>query len=187
MTDCSQEEQTKKNGDLKKVKREIKQRFFQVCRTCANRFWGECSDWLGKRGRSWPWGWIESSVFSSLKLKTFTFQDLFISGDVDEVLSRRALHQLKWCQVKEDVITGDSFKNPVQTIGSTWAIRCPMDASWEPWTSQITYWSPVLIVIIASGALWMPLGNLERALRTEFPVYGRPHSFSLPTIYKVLR
>ena len=34
------------------------------------------------------------------------FQDLFISGDVDEVLSRGALHQLKWCQVREDVITG---------------------------------------------------------------------------------
>ena len=35
------------------------------------------------------------------------FQDLFISGDVDEILSRQALHQLKWCEVKEDVITGD--------------------------------------------------------------------------------
>ena len=34
------------------------------------------------------------------------FQDLFISGDVDEVMSRGALHQLKWCQVREDVITG---------------------------------------------------------------------------------
>ena len=34
------------------------------------------------------------------------FQDLLISGNVDEVLSRRALHQLKWCEVKEDVITG---------------------------------------------------------------------------------
>ena len=36
------------------------------------------------------------------------------------------------------------------------------------------------------GALWMPLGSLERALRTDFPVHGRPHTFSLPTIYKVL-
>ena len=32
----------------------------------------------------------------------------------------------------------------------------------------------------------MPLGNLDRALRTDFPVHGRPHTFSLPTIYKVL-
>ena len=32
----------------------------------------------------------------------------------------------------------------------------------------------------------MPLGSLERALRTDFPVHGRPHTFSLPTIYKVL-
>ena len=41
-----------------------------------------------------------------LKILLFFFQDLFISGDVDEVLSRGALHQLKWCQVREDVITG---------------------------------------------------------------------------------
>jgi len=66
-------------------------------------------------------------------------EDLFISGDVDEILSRQALHQLKWCEVKQDVIT---------------------------------------------GALWMPLGNLGRALRTDFPVHARPHTFSLPTIYK---
>ena len=49
----------------------------------------------------------------------------------------------------------------------------------------------VLIIFLKSlfekGALWMPLGKLERALRTDFPVYGRPHTFSLPTIYKVLR
>ena len=32
----------------------------------------------------------------------------------------------------------------------------------------------------------MPLGKLDRALRTDFPVHGRPHTFSLPTIYKVL-
>ena len=37
----------------------------------------------------------------------------------------------------------------------------------------------------ATGALWMPLGNLDRALRTDFPVHQRPHTFSLPTIYKV--
>ena len=43
--------------------------------------------------------------------RNLLLQDLFISGDVDEVMSRKALHQLKWCQVKEDVITGDSLSN----------------------------------------------------------------------------
>ena len=46
---------------------------------------------------------------SSFTMKS-TIQDLFISGDVDEVLSRGALHQLKWCQVRDDVITGDHFE-----------------------------------------------------------------------------
>ena len=32
----------------------------------------------------------------------------------------------------------------------------------------------------------MPLGKLDRSLRTDFPVHARPHTFSLPTIYKVL-
>ena len=62
--------------------------------------------------------WVESApVAESLRsfLKESTFQDLFISGDVDEVLSRGTLHQLKWCQVREDVITGGPFQNTVQT------------------------------------------------------------------------
>ena len=42
-------------------------------------------------------------VRSDLRISS---QDLFISGDVDEVLSRGALHQLKWCQLKGDLITG---------------------------------------------------------------------------------
>ena len=55
---------------------------------------------------------LEPEVFSSFKSdKNLLLQDLFISGDVDEVMSRKALHQLKWCQVKEDVITGDSLSN----------------------------------------------------------------------------
>ena len=74
-----------------------------------------------KEGNLGPEAGLNHLFFSSLKLETFTFQDLFISGDVDEVLSRGALHQLKWCQVKEEVITGDSFQNPVQTSVSTCA------------------------------------------------------------------
>ena len=65
--------------------------------------------------------------------------DLFISADVDEVMIRAALHNLKWCQTSGPLIT---------------------------------------------GALWMPLGNFNRALRSDFPVVGAPHSYGLPTIYK---
>jgi hypothetical protein len=65
--------------------------------------------------------------------------DLFISADVDEVMSRAALLKLKWCQTAGPLIT---------------------------------------------GALWMPLGNFNRALKSDFPVVGKPHTYGLPTIYK---
>jgi hypothetical protein len=65
--------------------------------------------------------------------------DLFISANVDEVLSRSALQLLRWC-------------DPA---------------------------GPLL-----SGALWMPLGDLGRAHRSDFPVQGRPHTYGLPTVYR---
>ena len=75
-------------------------------------------------------------------------------------------------------------------------------------TLQLLRWcNPVDSII--SGALWMPLGDLNRsclcladidyqklmitilfasrALKTDFPVHGRPHTFGLPTIYRWLR
>jgi hypothetical protein len=64
--------------------------------------------------------------------------DILISGNVDEVLSRTALHKLKYCALV----------------------------------------SPIL-----SGAIVMPMGDLKRAMRTEFPVMGRPHSFAQPSLY----
>ena len=64
--------------------------------------------------------------------------DIFISGDVDEVLSRDAIHKLKWCQVSGPVLT---------------------------------------------GALWMPYGNFDRAMKSDFSVQNRPHTYGLPTIY----
>ena len=64
--------------------------------------------------------------------------DIFISADVDEVLSRQALFQLKWCETSGSLLT---------------------------------------------GALWMPSGNFNRALKTDYPVSGRPHTFGLPSIY----
>ena len=67
--------------------------------------------------------------------KNLLLQDLFISGDVDEVMSRKALHQLKWCQVKEDVITGDSLSNVTPFNQKTFERR-PVDAPWEPWPSS---------------------------------------------------
>lgn len=67
--------------------------------------------------------------------------DLFISGNVDEVLSREALQQLSWCESPHKVIT---------------------------------------------GALWMPMGRLDQALRPGalFSLEGRPHAWANPTIYR---
>ena len=31
---------------------------------------------------------------------------VFVSADVDEVMSRRALHQLRWCRLASDVVFG---------------------------------------------------------------------------------
>ena len=63
---------------------------------------------FGGRGRGSP-KCITLKTQSSFTVKS-TIQDIFISADVDEVLSRGVLHQLKWCQVKEDVITGEPFE-----------------------------------------------------------------------------
>jgi len=65
--------------------------------------------------------------------------DIFISTNVDEVLSREALHKLRWCQPTRPVL---------------------------------------------SGALWMPIGRFDLALRTDRPAAGRPHTWALPTIYR---
>ena len=67
-------------------------------------------------------------------------EDVVISADVDEVLSRAALHHLRHCGLA----------------------------------------GPVL-----AGALVMPLGNLDTAFRSDYPVAGRPHSYAEPTIYQV--
>ena len=66
--------------------------------------------------------------------------DLLISANVDEIMSRRALSKLKQCQTSDDVI---------------------------------------------SAALWMPIGKLDRAFKSDYPVLGRNHTFGVPTIYKV--
>ena len=54
---------------------------------------------------------------------------------------------------------------------------------------------------VLSGAIWMPLGRLDTAMKTDFPVKckkkvigehmktihlsGKPHSFGQPTIYRL--
>ena len=74
-----------------------------------------------------------------LHTRNLSPDDLFISADVDEVMSRAALLKLKWCQTAGPLIT---------------------------------------------GALWMPLGNFNRALKCNFPVMGKPHTYGLSTFYK---
>ena len=41
-----------------------------------------------------------------------------------------------------------------------------------------------LVAEVVHGALWMPLGALDRAYSIEFSVAGRPHTFGLPTVYQ---
>ena len=65
--------------------------------------------------------------------------DILISADVDEVMSRQALSSLRWCETSSDLLT---------------------------------------------GALWMPLGNLQWALKTGYPVHEKPHTLGFPLIYK---
>ena len=36
-----------------------------------------------------------------------------------------------------------------------------------------------LVDNVASGALWMPMGNPANAFRSDFPVEGRPHSIGV--------
>ena len=72
----------------------------------------------------------------SLATGELSDDDIFISGDVDEVMSRSALHQLRWCKTSSNVM---------------------------------------------SGSLWMPQGNLNKALRLTNH-HGK-HGFSMPTIY----
>lgn len=66
--------------------------------------------------------------------------DVFISGDVDEILSRENIYHLGWCE----------------------------------WRVPIIY-----------GAIWMPMGALDRAFLTDWPSSPDvPYSFNMPTIYQ---
>jgi len=67
--------------------------------------------------------------------------DIFISGDIDEILYPSTLNLLRWCELSAPVI---------------------------------------------SAGLWMPLGNLEKAFLSYFPVgkEDHPHTWQSPTIYR---
>ena len=41
-----------------------------------------------------------------------------------------------------------------------------------------------LVGNVASGALWMPMGNPANAFRSDFPVEGRPHSIGMLDFYE---
>ena len=161
--------------------------FVKICQFHRKVCWAS-SDWswnkrcikLGKRGQFGSWG--ENHHFpTNLMGYLLYFQDLFISGNVDEVLSRRALHQLKWCEVKEDVITGKKILSGKK--------ECQMHTFHAQflltWQSPHNRFLVTLKIPFLKGALWMPMGNLGRAFRTGSPVHKRPHTLSVPTIYKV--
>ena len=66
-------------------------------------------------------------------------EDVLIFSDLDEMISRGALHHLRHCQLHSDVL---------------------------------------------SVAITMPMGNLDKAFITDFPVPGKPHSFGRATVVK---
>ena len=161
--------------------------FVKICQLHRKVCWAS-SDWswnkrcikLGKRGQFGSWG--ENHHFpTNLMGYLLYFQDLLISGNVDEVLSRRALHQLKWCEVKEDVITG-AKKSLWKKRMSNEYFPCTISCNRTKSAQQFFGHSKIRFL---KGALWMPMGNLGRAFRTGSPVHKRPHTLSVPTIYKV--
>lgn len=64
--------------------------------------------------------------------------DIFISGDIDEIIRRDTLNQMKWCELSDKLF---------------------------------------------SGALWMPLGNLNKAYRTDHAAPDLPYTYTLPTVF----
>ena len=103
-------------------------------------WWFEDSETRAGVARARAWAAVQQPEYGSPGTGRLGPDDLFISANTDEVMSREALHKLRWCKL-------DS-KSPI------------------------------------SGALWMPMGNLNLAFRTDFPVQGRPHTYSFPTIYR---
>ena len=79
---------------------------------------------------------------------------LFVSGDVDEVMSR---------SVRRRTLI---FPNTI----------CPREAltqlAWCEMTGEVAW-----------GGLWMPMGDLRRAVRVDNPSQHGPHLFAQPTIY----
>ena len=63
--------------------------------------------------------------------------DIFISADVDEVMSGAALQKLRWCETKQ--VRGQGGWGTINTIHCYCYIQSPL-----------------------FGALWMPLGSLDR-------------------------
>ena len=62
---------------------------------------------------------------------------MLLFSDLDEMISREALHNLKHCELHSDVL---------------------------------------------SVAIVMPMGNLDKAFQSDFPVPGKPHSYGRATI-----
>ena len=80
---------------------------------------------------------------------------------VFKVLSREALHKLRWCKTTHPVLSG---------------------ALWMP----IGRFSTIhfLVFFLCISICPKNLNRFDLALRTDRPVVGRPHAWSLPTIYR---
>ena len=80
---------------------------------------------------------------------------MLISANVDEMMSRQALVNLRYCQTTDDVISA---------------------ALWMPMGN---FNRSGMIPYLITNSVFC------RAFRTDFPVVGRNHTFGVPTIYKV--
>ena len=82
---------------------------------------------------------------------------------VYKVLSREALHKLRWCKTTHPVLSG---------------------ALWMPIGRFSTILSVDFLVLFLCISTQKNLIRFDLALRTDRPVVGRPHAWSLPTIYR---
>ena len=96
-------------------------------------------------------------------------QDLFISRDVDEVLSRGALHQLKWCQLKGDLITGGK-------VSMLYLCKVPFGCQLGTWTVHFVQTS---LSMNGPTPLACPPFTSGRTLRKENLMVGVCKMYSL--------
>ena len=91
---------------------------------------------------------------------------------VPKVLSREALHKLRWCETTHPVLSGALWM-PLGRFSTVHFFNCLV------FPPTYLYYTDQLCVYIEKN-----LSRFDLALRTDRPVVGRPHTWALPTIYR---